>query len=144
MIFKKKKKLEKLSSINNMLDIKNKIREFFLDTQSPDADEMSLSIGCVPISDELMEREEEESDKRIERIAYLLPLIDSYSNLFAQAYIKVNLSNADNLPEEMREQFPELQHQSRLAIEEAFNQVLMGAFTQVVDLDLLEVPKGRK
>jgi hypothetical protein len=144
VIFKKKKKLDKLSSINNMLDVKNKIREFFLDTQSPDANQMALILGCVPISDEVMEREEEESDKRIERIAYLFPLIDSYSDLFSQAYIRVNLSDAEALPAEMQEHFHELQSQSRLAIEEAFNQILMGAITQVVDLSLLEVPKGRK
>ena len=149
MIFKKKKKKAnaKLSQITTIADVKNKIREFFIDTQSPVAMEMSVRMGCTPLSDDVLEREEEESDKRLKKIAYLLPLLYSFSHLYTQGMVLDTMVEGDDDGEtspEVQEALDDLAEQVRLIFDENMANVLAGAVSQLVELDLLEIPKGRK
>ena len=64
-----------------LADVTNRIRGLILDSQIQNAHELSLILGCAALSEEVQEREEEESDKRIAKISYLIPL------LFAQAHL---------------------------------------------------------
>jgi len=141
-----KKKTPKIAQINSLADVKSRIREFFMDTQSSDADEMALQMGCVPLSDELMEKEEEESDKRIERVAYLLPLLFSFAHLYSQGMVMETTSNVKDpeMTPEVKAALIELEKQVRQVLEDNISNVLVGAVSQLVDLELLNVPKGRR
>lgn len=142
-MFKKKSSLDKIVSIS---DVKNRIREFFVDTQNPDAIEMSLRMGCTPLSDELIEREEQESDKRVEKVAYMLPLIVSFANLYAQS-MTINIATeapVEEMTPDLKTALKELEEQVRGMLEDNLSHALVGSITQIVDLELLEIPKGRR
>lgn len=137
MIRKKKKKLSS-PSIN---DVTSRIRGFILDSQIQHGHELSVILGCSAVSDEVAEREEEESDKRLTRIEYLLPLIYAYAHLLAEGAAEFQ---KQNLPPELKEIPEELWDESRRMMEQLSLASVMGAISQLVDLNLLTIPKEKK
>lgn len=134
----KKKKKSKTWSIN---DISAKLREFILDSQVQNAHELSVILGCGRISDELAEREEEESDKRVERISHLIPLLYAHAHALAEGSIEYQKSN---LPPELQNLSDEMWIESRKLMEQIAISALVGSVSQLVDLGLLKLPKNRK
>jgi hypothetical protein len=131
----------KSRKITSILDAKNRIRGFLLDTQVPNAHEISIQLGCSLISDELAEHEEAESDKRVERISYLFPNLMTYSALFTEAYLSSILDTADEFPKELKPLLDKLITQAKSVLEEGVSSALTGALAQLVDLDLVEIPR---
>ena len=124
-----------------MADMSTRTRGFILDSQIQNAHEISALLGCSLISDEVAEMEEQESDKRVERLGYLIPLLYAYAKTLADG---TTTYQKENLPEELAGLSSEIWVQSRKMMEEfAFN-VLVGAVSQIIDMQLLEIPKDKR
>jgi hypothetical protein len=135
MFLKKKKKNVTLSDINN------RIRGFILDSQIQNAHELSVILGCSIISDEVQEREEEESDKRIEKISYLVPLLYAHVHLLAEGAVEYQKST---LPEELKGLPDEIWMESRKMMEQVALSAIVGSVSQLIDMGLLDIPRKHK
>jgi hypothetical protein len=140
-----KKRRAKYKDITSVSQIKSHLREFILDTQLPEPEELAEHFGIPPISDELMEREEQESGKRLDHIGYLTPLVYGYASIYVEAFIAQAFSDKILNPENESPKASKLINQRmKSTLEDAMTNLLMGAFAQVVDLGLLNKPKGNK
>lgn len=74
--------------------IQSKIREFLFDTQIEEAEHMSELMGCSPLSEELFNREADESEKRIKKIEHLIPLAFVCATTLADALVKHELEHS--------------------------------------------------
>lgn len=135
-MFKRKKK-PKL----NLADMSGRIRGFVLDSQINDAHELSVLLGCSIISDEVQEKEEKESDKRVEKISYLIPLLYSYSHLLAEGSVEFQRLN---VVDELKGIPEEIWLESKKTMEQVSISSLLGAISQIIDLGLLEIPKEHR
>jgi hypothetical protein len=134
----KKKKAKKVWTIN---DVSAKLREFILDSQIQNAHELSIILGCGKISDELAEREEEESEKRVDRISHLIPLLFAHAHALAEGSIEYQKAN---LPEELKGLSSDMWIESRKLMEQIAMSALVGSVSQLVDLGLVKLPKDKK
>jgi hypothetical protein len=135
---KRRKKQSELS----LSDISTRLRGFVLDSQIQHAHELSVILGCSPLSEELQEKEEEESDARVERIASLIPLLYAHAHVLAEGAVEFQRSNISseslkNLPDDMW-------WESRKMMEQMALSVLLGSVSQLADMGLIEIPKKRK
>lgn len=137
-MFKKKKKEHNVPSI---AEISSRLRGFIMDSQIQNGHELSVILGCSNISEELQIHEEQESDKRLEKIAHLVPLLYAYAHTLSEGAVEYQRSNT---PEALGELPDELWWESRKMMEQVALSALMGAFSQIIDMDLLKIPKGRK
>lgn len=135
-MFKKKKK-PKL----NLADMSGRIRGFILDSQINDAHELSVLLGCSTISDEVQQKEEKESDKRVDKISYLIPLLYSYSHLLAEGSVEFQKLN---VVDELKGIPEEIWLESRNTMEQISISALMGSISQLIDMGLLEIPKEHR
>lgn len=128
----KKKLLKELS----LSDMSNRVRGFLLDSQIQHPHDLALIAGCSPISDEVAEREEEESDIRLARVSYLIPILFAYAHTMAE------------VSTEFQKQYSEIKapddvwKYSRAMTEQISMAALLGAVAQLVDMGLLEAPKS--
>lgn len=134
---KKKKRKTDIS----LAEVTNRIRGLILDSQIQNAHELSVILGCTAISDDVQEREEEESDKRVTKIAYLVPLLYAHVHLLAEGAVEYQ---KDNLPEELDEIPAEIWHESRKMMEQVSLSAIMGSISQLIDMGLLEIPRKYK
>jgi hypothetical protein len=134
----KKKKQKKVWTIN---DVSAKLREFILDSQIQNSHELSVILGCGKISDELAEKEEEESEKRVDRISHLIPLLFAHAHALAEGSIEFQKSN---LPPELKNLSDDMWIESRKLMEQIAMSALVGSVSQLVDLGLLKLPKEKK
>jgi hypothetical protein len=135
-MFKRKKK-PKLT----LADMSSRIRGFILDSQINDAHELSVILGCSTLSDEVQHKEEKESDKRVERIAYLIPLLYSHSHLIAEGSVEFQRINTE---EELKGLPDEIWLESKKMMEQISISALIGSISQLIDMGLLEIPKEHK
>jgi hypothetical protein len=103
-----------------------------------DAHDVSVILGCGPISEEIAEKEEEESDKRLDKISHLMPMIYAHSQALAQGSIEYQRSN---VPESLQSLPDELWWDSRKLLEQVSSAAIVGSISQLVDMGLLEIPK---
>lgn len=122
-------------------ELNSRLRGYILDSQIQNGHELSVLLGCTSLSDEVAEREEEESDKRLERISYLVPLLYAYSHTLSEGAVEYQ---RQNLPAELKELPDELWTASRRMMEQVTMSALMGAVSQLIDMGLLEVPRKMK
>jgi hypothetical protein len=122
-------------------DITNRIRGLILDSQIQNAHELSLILGCAAISEDVQEREEEESDKRIAKISYLVPLLFAHVHLLSEGAVEFQ---KENLPEDMDDIPDDLWWESRKMMEQVSLSALMGSVSQLIDMGLLEIPRKYK
>lgn len=141
-LFKKKK--PKYKSITNVKQIKAHLREFILDSQIPDADEISSRLGCTPLSDELLEREEEESDRRVDEISHLIPLLYGYATLFSEAFVSTLPLTVEELSPELKKFREHVVQSTKHQMEELMAHLLMGSVSQMNDLGLIQLPKRKR
>jgi hypothetical protein len=134
-MFKKKRKLPV-----TIAEMSARTREFILDSQINNGHELAIILGCPRISEELREREEEESDKRVEKISHLVPLLYAQAHTLAEGAVEYQRSSVSaelkNLPDE-------LWWESRKMMEQISLAVLVGSLSQLVELGLVELPKKR-
>lgn len=121
-----------------LASINERIRGFLLDSQIQDAHEIARILGCSLISEEVAQREEEESEKRVEKVSYLIPLMYAQANLMAQGSVDYQRVN---LPEEAPDIPEEVWFDSRKLLEQVSIAVLLGAISQLVDMGLLKIPR---
>jgi hypothetical protein len=139
-VFKKKK--PKYQQITNVQQIKAHLREFILDSQIENGAEIAEDFGCPIISDELLEKEEEESHRRVDEISFLIPLLYGYSTLFADAFVSnMNIPHSDD--PRMHKLIHELTDSTKQTFEAAMSHLLIGSVSQMVDLGLLKLPKRK-
>jgi hypothetical protein len=137
MFGKRKRPAQKLT----LTDMSSRTRGFILDSQIQHAHEISEILGCSAISDEVAEHEEYESDKRVEKIAFLVPLLYAYAHSLSEGATEYQKAN---MPEEMADLSPELWKESRKMLEEFSFSILVGAVSQLIDMGLITIPKGVK
>jgi hypothetical protein len=140
-----KRSKPKYKGITSIKQVKTHVREFILDSQIPDGDLVSVDLGCSPISDEVLEREEQESDNRVERIAFLIPLLYGYAALFSEAFVHT-LRPPKSITEdpELSKLFDKMTAETKKIFEESMAHLLVGSVSQMIDLGLLQLPKGKK
>lgn len=136
-MFKKKKKPNPLS----IAEMSGRLRAFIMDSQIQDGHELSVILGCSALSEELQIHEEQESDKRIEKVDYLVPILYAYSHMLSEASVEFQRSN---LPEELKALPAEIWQESRKMMEQVTLSALLGTVSQLVDMGLLEIPRKRK
>lgn len=129
---------KKRSSEISIAEINARLRGFLLDSQINDAYEMSLILGCGHISEEVAEKEEDESEKRVDRIAHLVPLVYAHAQALAQGSVEFQRSN---LPDSFPELPDEVWWDSRKLMEQVATAAMLGSIAQLVDMGLLEIPK---
>ena len=134
-LFKKKK--PNLS----MADMSLRLRGFILDSQIQHPHDLAEMLGLSAISDEVADREEEESDFRVERIAHLIPLVYTYAHSLAEGSVELQRKSTEleGIPDE-------LWMVSRRMMEQVAMSAMLGSIAQLVDMNLLAIPKtkGRK
>lgn len=135
--FKKKKNDVTLAEVSN------RIRGLILDSQIQNAHELSVILGCSVISDDVQEREEEESDKRIAKISYLVPLLYAHVHLLAEGAVEYQKSNLPE-DEDLENLPPEIWQESRKMMEQVSLSAIMGSISQLIDMGLLEIPRKYK
>lgn len=122
-------------------EVTSRLRGFIMDSQIQNGHELSLILGCSAISDDVAEKEEEESDKRLERIEFLIPLLYAYSHALAEGAVEYQRENASP---EIKELPEDIWRESRRVMEQSTLSALMGGISQIVDMGLLEIPRKRK
>lgn len=136
-MFKKNKTKPELT----LGDMPSRILGLIMDSQIQNGHEMAVLLGGAPMSEELREREEEESDKRLERIDYLVPLVYAHAHLLTEGAVEYQ-RNA--LKEELKGVPDELWRESRKMMEQVALSAVMGSVSQLVDMGFLEVPRKYK
>ena len=137
-MFSKKKKRNKDLTIGG---VSARLRGFILDSQIQNGHELSEILGCSALSDEVAEREEQESDKRTERIGHLIPLIYAHAHALAEGAVEFQRGN---LTGELKELPDEIWQESRRMMEQVAMSAILGSVTQIVDMGLLDIPKRYK
>ena len=137
MIFKKKPQ----SASQTLAEISSRLRGFILDSQIQNAHELAVLLGCTPLSEDVKEREEEESDKRIERISHLIPLLYAQAHALSEGAVEFQKSS---LPEGSKEFPDEIWIESRKMMEQVSLAALLGCVAQLVDMGLVVLPRKRK
>lgn len=82
MFWNKKPKAKRIKMEHPTLPVL--IRQVIYDTMLMPAEEIAYAMGLPPISDDVAEMEERESQKRLERFSTLLPFIDSHADITAK------------------------------------------------------------
>lgn len=135
MFFRKKKPAE-LDSDMLMAEIMYRMRGMFLDSQLQDAFALSVIAGASYVSDEVAEREQQDSDKRFSRIEYLMPLIVAQCYQVAKATTELHRtkmgSESNEAPDEYWDYYFSRSHQIAIAS-------VTGAICQLVDIGLLSL-----
>jgi hypothetical protein len=140
-----KKKPSELDEDQLMAEIMYRIRGMFLDSQLEEAFALSVIAGASYVSDDIAEKEQEDSDKRVHRIAYLLPLMTAQTYQIAKATTDLHRTKmgqeGETAPEGYWDFYFDRAHQLTLAS-------VIGSVAQMVDIGLLSLgpikPKGIK
>jgi len=82
MFWNKKPKAKRIKIDHPTLPVL--IRQVIYDTMLMPAEKIAYAMGLPPISDDVAEMEERESQKRLERFSTLLPFIDSHADITAK------------------------------------------------------------
>lgn len=125
----------------SLTDVMSRVRGFILDSQIQNGHELSTILGCTVISDDVQEREEEESDKRIDKISYLIPLLYAHTHLLAEGAVEYQKSTVTGALAELPD---EIWWESRKMMEQVSLSAIMGSISQLVDMGLLEIPRKHK
>lgn len=139
MFFKKKRITPDIS----LAEINARLRGFVMDSQIQDGHELAVILGCSILSEELQIHEEQESDKRLDKIEHLTPLLYAFAHTLSEGATEFQRSKVS---EELKNLPDEIWWESRKVMEQLSLSVLMGALSQLVDMGLVDLPKkfGRK
>ena len=91
--FKKKKPIHvEFETVNAEIPLGTLMRWFLYDTDlSEDPNSIAKILGMTPVSEEGDEHEMQESEKRLDEVAYLLPYIDMMSEMTADVITGIQL-----------------------------------------------------
>lgn len=119
-------------------ELNMRLRGFLLDSQMNNAHEISVILGCGFISEEVAEKEEEESEKRVDRISHLTAFLQTYATSLAAGAVEFQRSQ---LSEELQDLPDEMWWESKKLMEQVSVAALLGSIAQLVDMGLLQIPK---
>jgi hypothetical protein len=125
--------------------ITSRIRGFFLDSQMPSAHHMSVIMGCSPISEEVAEHEEEDSEARVDKIDHLIPILYAFAHTMAQASVEHQLAHLEDDSEDedseslLSQLPPEIWEASQNLFTQVSMSTLIGTISQLVDMGFLKV-----
>jgi hypothetical protein len=119
--------------------IKAKIREFLYDTQLEEAEHMAELMGCSPISDDLFDREMSESELRVEKIKYLVPLAYALTTTLSDAFVRHEIAHDEEKAKDARQ----AALMKTLIMSTSFPAVV-GALSQMVDLGVIKTVNPKK
>jgi hypothetical protein len=134
-MFWKKKPAKSVRSVN----VENHIREFLFDCQIPEANEIALALGSPYLSRELIEREEQESDRRVEPVEHLFPVLEAYAVLISEGVVAAQKKDEDVA--DIPEAFWIL---TRKLLEMVSFNILVGTLSQLNEMDFIKVKDDRK
>jgi hypothetical protein len=137
-MFKKKKSK---STSETLTEISARLRGFILDSQIQNAHELAVILGCSAISEDVQEREEEESEIRLERISHLVPLLYAQAHALSEGAVEYQKTN---LPDGLKDIPNDIWMESRKMMEHVSLAALLGSVSQLVDMGLLELPKKKR
>jgi hypothetical protein len=118
------------------LEITTHIREFLYDSQFKEADALAVILGAPVISEELMDKEFEQSDLRIDKISHLIPLVHTYAHLMSDGMVKLERGEADREGDEFTDEFWEMM---RVLLEQISMSLTIGVVSQLNQLELIKV-----
>jgi len=95
-MFNRKKKKKKSRVEIKHVPLPILMRQAIYDSMLEPAEGIAEALGLPPISDEVSEMEELESQKRLERFASLIPFIDSHSDLASRITAAAYLLDDDD------------------------------------------------
>ena len=101
LIFNRKKKKKSRVEIKHV-PLPILMRQAIYDTMLEPAEGIAEALGLPPISDEVSEMEEIDSQKRLERFANLIPFIDSHSDLASRIAAAAYLLDDDDDPDALK------------------------------------------
>ena len=136
MFNKKKPDLD----IYSVAEVTARVRGFILDSQVQNAHELSTILGCSTISDEVAEREEEESDKRVQRVLHLMPLLYAHASVMARGTVEFQRMKSNDKIKELPE---DVWHESTTMLTNMAVSVLVGSISQLTDMGFIEVPRKK-
>lgn len=125
----------------SLTEITSRIRGFILDSQVSEADHISKLLGCSPTSEEVADKEADESDIRMSRVEHLIPIMYMYAKTMADGVVDHQKTHAERELDE--EDLLGVHAAAWAATRTAFTHValntLMGAVSQMVDMGYLAV-----
>ena len=123
------------------IDITARIRGYILDSQITSPHEISIVLGCSIISDEVKEHEEKESDKRVDRISYLIPVLHAHAHIISEGAVEFQRHHETVKDQDISD---DIWDKSQDMMEHISMSALLGSISQLVDMGLLKVPKEHK
>lgn len=142
MIFRKKKKAPGVT----VAEVSARIRGFMYDSQVSDAEHISMILGCSTLSEEVEDKEIEESDYRVAQVQHLIPVMYAYAHAMAEGVVE---HQREHLEEDEDAEGIEVPNAAWTSTRKVFTQIAMnsvlGAISQLVDMGYLKVtsPKGK-
>lgn len=128
MFFKKKKEVK-------TVDIHEHLRDFLYDSQLVEAEKLAVLLGATPISDEGQDHVRSLSDARLDKIAYLVPIIHSYAHIVTQAMVTMEKQDDEEEETKYPEEFWGMMH---TLLEQVAISVSLGVVSQSVELGLMK------
>lgn len=143
MIFRKKKRDKGVT----VAEVSARIRGFMYDSQVADAEHISMILGCSTLSEEVEDKEIEESDFRVSQVQHLIPVMYAYAHAMAEGVVEHQREHLED-DEDASESF-DVPNAAWTSTRKVFTQIAMnsvlGAISQLVDMGYLKVtsPKGK-
>jgi hypothetical protein len=134
MFFRKKKKELDLDALTT--EVMFRMRGLLLDAQLEEAFSLSVISGTSMVSDEVAQKEQEESDLRFSRIAHLQPLIFAHTYHIAKSMAELQRIRMGKGAEVID---PEEWENVIAATQQIALASVVGSLSQMVDLNLLTV-----
>lgn len=130
----------------SLTEITSRIRGFILDSQVNEADHISGLLGCPPTSDEVADKESDESNIRMSRVEHLIPIMYMYAKTMADGVVDHQRTHAEAELDD--EDLNGMNAAAWAATRKAFTHValntLMGAVSQMVDMGYLNLEPEKK
>lgn len=136
MRFWKRRKPPEIDEDRLMAEIMYRIRGMFLDSQLDDAFALSVIAGASYVSEDIAEKEQEDSDARVAKIAYLLPLISAQTYQIAKATTELHKTRMGEEGTQAPEGYWDFYFERSHAIAMAS---VIGSLSQMVDIGLVSL-----
>jgi hypothetical protein len=126
--------------------IVSRIKGFILDSQVENYEHIIEMLSGNPMSEDVAQREFEESNIRTERVKHLAPLLYLFANSMAEGLVEHQRAHLEEAEDEEVEE--ELTEKMWNATERVFAEIAftttVGAVSQLLDMGLISTSKKRR
>lgn len=130
------KDLTNEATVANM--VKNSIRSFLRDTQHPDSDEFIKILEVGNVSEDVADMEWDESARRLEKMEYLFPALESFAGMYAKAWAT---STTRQATEDGASLPPDFIDKTSASLQLNLLACLVGSVSQLIEFELIEIPR---